>query len=73
MTHMYALAQGARCGHLEGKGRADQYVIGEEVEPSYEAAINQGLIGSLTSMWAKGYRIGYKLAAEGSPLPSEWL
>jgi len=66
-----AFAQGARCGHIEGRGRAGQYIIGEEIELSYEAACNQGLIGSLTVQWARGYRMGYKLAVEGSELPEE--
>ena len=63
--------QGARCGHLEGKGRTGSYVIGEEETQAYEAAsanvpdqANRYLIA-----WAKGYSYGYRLAAEGSELP----
>ena len=63
-------AQGARCGHIEGKGRAGQYVIGEEIELSYVAAMNQKLPNATAvSDWAAGYRYGYKRAAEGSALP----
>ena len=65
--------QGARCGHIEGKGRAGAYVIGEEEETSYQAAEanvadepNRYYIA-----WAKGYSYGYQLAAEGSGLPTE--
>lgn len=71
-------AQGARCGHIEGRGRADQYIIGEEIDLSWEAADNQDLSQrggasgpSQCHAWAKGYQYGYRLAAEGSELPSE--
>jgi len=70
-----AFSQGARCGHIEGKGRAGQYVIGEEVEPSFDAASGQPIdvTGSdvVYFAWARGYQHGYKLAAEGSELEAE--
>lgn len=66
--------QGARCGHIEGRGRAGMYVIGEEESLSYEAAANQKLeTSSQTDEWARGYRYGYKRAAEGSELEKEFL
>lgn len=62
--------QGARCGHIEGKGRAGDYVIGEELELSEEAAANQSYYDmGQRDWWAAGYRRGYRLAAEGEPLP----
>jgi len=66
-------AQGARCGHLEGKGRAGSYVTGEEETVSYEAAsanVPNEPYRYLVA-WAKGYQFGYRLAVEGSGLPSE--
>lgn len=66
-------AQGARCGHLEGKGRAGSYVTGEEEFLSYEAAsvnVPNEAYRYLIA-WAKGYQYGYHLAVEGSKLPSE--
>lgn len=72
MNNDQAYAQGARCGHIEGRHRAGQYVLGEEIELSWEAADNHNLNNpSRTYYWAHGYRKGYKLAAEGSPLPPE--
>lgn len=63
-------AQGARCGHLEGKGRAGSYVLDEEYPLAEEAAINNvHTPGANRDAWARGYRIGYRLAAEGKPLP----
>lgn len=74
MTDTEAYAQGARCGHIEGKNRVGQYVLDEEYLPSWEAAENQGLHSSVTvEVWARGYRFGYKLAAEGNPLPGDFL
>lgn len=66
-------AQGARCGHLEGKNRAGQYVTGEEVTLSWEAADARNIskYGGVTASshaWAEGYQHGYLLAAEGSEL-----
>lgn len=66
-------AQGARCGHLEGRGRAGSYVIGEEESLSYDAAeynVPQETHRYFHA-WARGYRYGYTLAAEGSSLPTE--
>lgn len=64
-------AQGARCGHIEGKGRAGSYVIGEEEELAYQAAMNNvpAETHRYLHAWARGYKYGYKLAAEGSALP----
>jgi hypothetical protein len=61
-------AQGARCGAIEGKGRAGQYVIGEETELSWEAADanTAGKDRVFNCAWSAGYRYGYLRAAEGS-------
>jgi hypothetical protein len=70
-----AFAQGARFGHLEGKDYAGAYVIGEEIELSYEAASNQALQSQgsvIPQWWASGYRFGYRLALEGEELPKEY-
>lgn len=65
-------AQGARCGHLEGKGRAGMYVLQEEYDLAHEAARNQNLASfTATNQWEAGYRHGYCKAAEGSELESE--
>lgn len=66
-------AQGARCGHIEGKERVGLYVIGEELELSNEAAENQGRSGrEFLSHWAAGYRYGYMLGVQGETL-DEWI
>jgi hypothetical protein len=69
--HPREYAQGARCGHIEGKGRAGLYVLGEEWDPSVDAArINaDGLLEQ--TAWAAGYRHGYRLAAAGEELEPE--
>jgi hypothetical protein len=64
-------AQGARCGHLEGKGRAGNYTIDEEFEPSEVAANVNTSTARDANQWAAGYRHGYKLACEGEALESE--
>lgn len=74
MNNEEAFSQGARCGHIEGKGRAGSYIIGEEIVLSWEAADNQGvavLAFGNRDAWTRGYQHGYKLAAEGSPLEEE--
>lgn len=72
MNSDQAFAQGARCGHIEGKDRAGSYVIGEEFEASEIATQAQCLpTGALDSAWAAGYRHGYTLACEGRPLDLE--
>lgn len=71
MNMLEAFAQGARCGHIEGKGRAGQYVIGEEEILSWDAAKAQGLGFPLEGAWSRGYMYGYCRAAEGSALPSD--
>lgn len=68
MTNEECFAQGARCGHIEGQGRAGSYVMEEEVELSWQAAENQSLNKPQTMHWAHGYQYGYRLAAEGAPL-----
>ena len=64
-------AQGARCGHLEGAGRSGVYVMGEEYEPSWEAADAQGLSGDRATAWARGYRYGYIVRASGDELDAD--
>ena len=64
-------AQGARCGHIEGKGRAGQYVIGEEEDLAHAAAWANAATMRDRAFWAAGYKRGYLLAAEGSSLPDE--
>jgi hypothetical protein len=73
-------AEGLRAGHEAGKGRAGQYVIGEEYFPSYEAAERRALtreecagpVLPCECEWARGFRDGYKIAAEGSELPASF-
>jgi hypothetical protein len=70
MNNTREYAQGARCGHIEGKGRAGQYCVGEEFDPGYDAAVASGFAGEKRLDWFAGYRFGYKRAAEGSALPA---
>ena len=81
MNLFEAKAQGARCGYIEGKGRAGSYCIGEEEELSLEAAVvnvrmRECAYGAprerLRALWAMGYRIGYRLAASGEELSPEY-
>jgi hypothetical protein len=67
-----AYAQGARCGHIEGKGRAGAYVLGEEIDLAWEAAGNQGLNPTLSNAWSQGYEHGYRRAADGLELEPEY-
>jgi hypothetical protein len=72
MNEQQAYQKGSRCGYIEGRHRAGSYVIGEEYELSWESADNQGFLSQiLVTAWARGYRKGYLLAAEGSELPKE--
>jgi len=66
-----SFSQGARCGHIEGRGRAGLYCIGEEELLSFDAADAQGLPGRDAAEWAAGYRHGYKSAAQGLALELE--
>ena len=69
MSHYH---DGARSGYRDGQGRASVYVIGEEVLLSYDAAHEAAQAAwtySNVCAWENGYRYGYRLAAEGSPLP----
>lgn len=66
-------AQGARCGHIDGKRRVGQYVIDEEIEVSWDAAeINTSTFPD-ANQWSAGYRHGYKLGAEGGALEPELM
>jgi hypothetical protein len=73
LTEEEAFAHGARCGHIDGQGRAGSYVIGEEIELAWDATQAQGFSGCFSILkvsrsWERGYQQGYILAAEGSPL-----
>jgi hypothetical protein len=66
-------AQGARCGHLEGKDRADSYVLDEEIDLSWQAAENQEISSYFEARFSSGYRLGYTMAVEGYELPQEYV
>lgn len=70
----YAYAQGAQAGHAAGKGRDGDYVLGEEIDLAYAAALNQPhLSGPLLMPWSQGYEHGYRRAADGLQLESEYF
>ncbi len=71
MTTDQTFAQGARCGHIEGKGRVGQYVSGEESELSWAAADENTTSYRAANQWAAGYRHGYVRGASGDPLEAE--
>ena len=71
MTRTFYFKQGKRCGHIDGKGRVGQYVIGEEWLHSIEAADAQGYEPEMADAFASGYREGYKMGAEGTALSIE--
>jgi len=67
-------AQGARCGHIDGKARCGVYVLAEEYDASDVAAVNartdyRSERERLT--WTRGYREGYRLGAAGYALAAE--
>lgn len=66
-----ARAQGARCGHCEGRGRAGSYVAGEEWDLAREAT-RVNAPETYHTPWFAGYVEGYQLAAQGEPLPSHY-
>lgn len=72
MNEQEAFIEGASIGHIDGQGRAGQYVIGEEVEFAWDACVAQhlplGTSARVARSWERGYQHGYRLAAEGSPL-----
>ena len=68
------VAQGARCGHVEGKGRVGMYMVDEEFE-ACDVAVKAQRLASVQAenTWAAGYRHGYLLGAEGSALEMEFV
>lgn len=65
-------AQGARCGHIDGKERCGSYVLGEEFFDSLGAATIQGFNhDGQTRAWALGYEAGYRVGANGEQLDSD--
>lgn len=78
MNHHQAIALGAQAGHRAGQHRAGAYIIEEEVLLSWdaaeEAAIHTQGLGNphIRGSWSFGYRVGYRLAAEGSQLPDHY-
>ncbi len=68
------IAVGARCGHIDGKARVGSYVVNEEIQAAFDAAAAQGYEDHQTTAdFFRGYKLGYLLGVEGSPLPPEYL
>lgn len=64
--------QGMRCGHIDGKARQGQYVIGEDLLIADDAASNMrsDYRNRFELTCAKGgYCDGYRLGASGEILP----
>jgi len=82
MNEHEAFMEGAKSGYSAGKGRAGSYIIGEEIELAWDAVREQCFYESsirptlpelkVSREWENGYKHGYLLAAEGSPL-MDWL
>ena len=68
-------AQGARCGHIEGKERAGAYTNGEEILLAREAGeVHEPMYGVTgAALFAAGYAYGYVRAAAGEALPIDLL
>lgn len=71
-------AQGARCGHIDGRARCGVYTMGEEHLGSLEAAIANTLerrrewsSEACISAWMHGYEAGYRVGADGMELDQE--
>ena len=73
-------AQGARCGHIDGRARCGVYVIGEEHMYSLEAALANTkerradwAHQRYVQAWANGYAAGYRVGADGMALDPETM
>lgn len=61
-------AQGARCGHIDGKARCGAYVVGEEfavevtIDPAWRNRFER-------TCFEGGYCDGYRVGASGEALP----
>jgi hypothetical protein len=68
-------AQGARMGYAAGRGRPDQYRVGEEHMASWSAseALGHDRTARETNHWQWGYQHGYRRAAEGLHLEPEYV
>lgn len=71
-------AQGARCGHMEGKSARGAYVLGMEALYSREAALANTAGRRLewaseecVSAWQAGYEAGFRVGADGMELDAE--
>lgn len=69
-------AQGARCGHIDGKAACGNYTLGMEAMESREAAelntIERGWIaGDCVKAWQRGYEAGFRVGADGEALDAE--
>lgn len=62
------VAQGMRCGHIDGKRRNSVYVIGEELLVD---VADQGYGTHEQTLFQFGYEKGYRLGADGSELPAD--
>lgn len=79
MTPDQAIDAGYKDGHAAGSGRAGQYVVHEEFDLSVQAAdvfverddvkASEWAAGVLWTRYVNGYIAGYRLGAEGEPLP----
>ena len=72
MNEHEAFMEGAKSGYSAGKGRAGSYIIGEEIELAWDAVVSHGFEENTSTFrinraWERGYKYGYRLAAEGSP------
>lgn len=68
------IAQGARCGHIDGRARNGAYVIGEEYTVYYDAALNALPAGSHeddVADFASGHAAGYRIGADGRELDDD--
>ena len=63
-------AQGARCGHIDGKRRHGWYVDGEEYSHAHGAALAaiHDRRPACVEAWAQGYAAGYRVGADGQEL-----
>jgi hypothetical protein len=73
MNEQEAFKQGAVHGYNAGYGRAGSYVTGEEITLAWDAVVSHGFEENTSTFWISrawenGYKRGYLLAAEGSPL-----
>lgn len=72
ISHLSAcMAQGMRCGHIDGKARCGVYVRGEELLIDVSDHMADRRSPAAVEAFSNGYAYGYRLGASGEALPDD--